>query len=53
MLLSLSKSVWSLEIHECDQNEVICLQNTNDAPTGSAEVLLCSGPVSSVIKLSV
>uniref|UniRef100_A0A3P9K1Q1 SEFIR domain-containing protein n=1 Tax=Oryzias latipes TaxID=8090 RepID=A0A3P9K1Q1_ORYLA len=44
MLLSLSKSVWSLEIHECDQNEVICLQNTNDAPTGSAEVLLCSGP---------
>ncbi|KAF6727432.1 hypothetical protein FQA47_021233 [Oryzias melastigma] len=42
MFLSLTKSGWSVEVS--DKNEVIWLQNTNDAPTGSAAVLWCSGP---------
>lgn len=51
MFLSLTKSGWSVEVS--DKNEVIWLQNTNDAPTGSAAVLWCSGPVGSVFLLSV
>ncbi|RVE73214.1 hypothetical protein OJAV_G00047920 [Oryzias javanicus] len=42
MFLSLTESGWSLEVS--DPKEVIWLQSTDDALTGSAAALWCSGP---------